>query len=84
MSINDTGCTIPYMSKQRKRPAGVPRPAEIRGIREALGLTVEQAAARIGVKPRTWLYWELPKQQRWPSASHLILIRLLQDGTLLK
>lgn len=61
-----------------KQPALTP--ARIRAIRKGLGLTVAQAAAKVGVAPRTWLGWELPSQDRRPSASHVILIRLLQAG----
>lgn len=69
-----------HMAKRKK--AGTPSPAEIRAIRRARGLTIEQAAASVGVKPRTWLAWELPSQKRTPSPSHVILIRLLENGDL--
>lgn len=57
-------------------------PARLREIRERLGLSVEQAAAKVGVRPRTWHSWELPSQKRHPSPSHEILIRLLEGGAI--
>jgi DNA-binding transcriptional regulator YiaG len=68
------------MAKRRStRPL---TPKGIRAIRESLGLSIEQAAAKVGVKPRTWQAWEQPSQKRDPSPSHAILIRLLEDGSL--
>ncbi len=40
------------------RPAGPLTPTGIRALRERLGLTVEQAAARIRLSRRTWYAWE--------------------------
>lgn len=57
-------------------------PEKIRAIRKARGLSIEEAAEKIGVHPRTLLKWELPRQNRKPSPSHVILLRLLQAGTL--
>jgi transcriptional regulator with XRE-family HTH domain len=54
----------------------------LRRLRARRGLTVEQAAEAVGVKPRTWQSWEQPSQDRRPSASHLILIDLLERGKL--
>lgn len=70
--------------KPKRKPAPVPvwTPAAIRALRLRLGLTVKQAAEKVGVTARTWLAWELPSQEREPAASHLILIGLLDDGTL--
>ncbi len=70
------------MGTVAKRKSNVLTPKRIRDIREKLGLTIEQAAERIGVMPRTWRAWEQPSQGRSPSESHAILIRLLQDGTI--
>lgn len=67
------------MAKSRARPL---TPAEIRALRERLGLTLEQAAEKVGVQPSTWYKWETPSQKRNPSPSHLILIRLLEQGKL--
>lgn len=50
----------------------------IREIRKSLGLTVEQAAVKVGVRPRTWRSWEQPSQNRSPSDAPAILIRLLE------
>ncbi len=57
-------------------------PRQIRAIRLKLGLTQEQAAAKVGVARRTWMYWESPARPDRPSASALKLIRLLAGGTL--
>ena len=60
----------------------IPSPKRIRQIREGRGLTLEQAAELVGVKPSTWYGWETPSQKRRPSPSHAILIGLIEDGTL--
>jgi len=67
----------------REKGRGAPRglaPGEIRALRESLGLTIEQAADKVGVRPRTWHAWELASQERRPSRSHLLLIHLLKAG----
>jgi DNA-binding transcriptional regulator YiaG len=80
------------MDKQRKPRRKAPKaappaakvwtPAAVRATRERLGLTIEQAAAKVGVTPRTFYSWELASQDREPSASHKILLGLLDSGTL--
>lgn len=70
---------MPTMTAPRK-PALTP--ARIRAIRKGLGLTVAQAAAKVGVTPRGWKSWEIPSQQRHPSPSHVILIRLMEAGVI--
>jgi DNA-binding transcriptional regulator YiaG len=67
------------MAKSRSRPL---TPAEIRAIRLRLGLTIEEAAEKVGVVPTTFRKWELPSQKRTPSPSQAILIRLLEQGKL--
>lgn len=69
------------MTRKRK-PASLDTPQDIRALRELLGLSIEQAAARIGINPRTWQSWEQPSQKRKPSPAHVKLIRLLEDGTI--
>lgn len=64
---------------KKKRVLKAMRPYEIRALRLGLGLSLEQAAEKVGVRPRTWMGWELPSQKRHPSPSHLILIRLMAD-----
>ena len=78
---------IAYMTKKRKEPARphptpepvipLATPEDVRLLREGIRLTVEQAAEKIGVLPRTWRSWEQPSQKRQPSDSHKILIRLM-------
>jgi transcriptional regulator with XRE-family HTH domain len=71
------------MAKRKpSRPRTVPSPKKLRDMREQKGWTVEFCAGKVGVSARTWRYWELPKQNRWPSPSHMILIRLLFSGQL--
>ena len=55
-------------------------PARIREIREQLGLTQAQAAERIGVARRTWMYWESPGRHQAPSPAAAKLIQMLADG----
>lgn len=52
-------------------------PKKIRELRELNGWTVAYCAEQVGVAERTWRYWELPKQNRFPSPSHVILLDLL-------
>lgn len=71
------------VAKKKPTPARKPAnpwPAKLAALRARLGLTVEQAAERVGVKPRTWQAWEQPSQRRAPSPSHAILIGLLERG----
>lgn len=46
-------------------PPGHPWPEFLRGLRDRLGITQEQAAERCGVKTRTWVAWE--NSQSTPS-----------------
>lgn len=69
------------MTKKRRQRQPM-TPDGIRSLREQLGLTVEQAAEKVGVTSRAWRSWEQPSQDRRPSPSHEILIRLLEDGTI--
>lgn len=72
-------------AKKRARiipETGIPSPEQIRKLREEKGFSLEEAAAKVGVKPLTWYGWETPSQRRRPSPSHAILLRLLEDNTL--
>jgi DNA-binding XRE family transcriptional regulator len=60
----------------------IPTPEELRALRERLGLTQAEAADKVGVARRTWMYWENPARDRRPSSSHAKLIKLLADGKL--
>ena len=51
-------------------------PDAIRTLRESLGLTVDDAAARIHVSPRVWFYWEAGTRK--PSRSTALLLDLLK------
>ncbi len=55
-------------------------PDAVRALRTRLGLSLEEAARKVGVRPRTWLSWELASQGRKPSASAMILLRWLDKG----
>ena len=72
------GYTMPTMSKD----ISIPTPRELRALRRRLGLTQKQAAEKIGVARRTWMYWETPSRDRRPSRAHAKLIALLTDGKL--
>lgn len=52
---------------------------EVRELRVSRGMSLEQAAKRIRVKPRTWLSWELPSQKRRPPASKKMLLDMLES-----
>jgi transcriptional regulator with XRE-family HTH domain len=67
------------MSEEEVR---IPSPAQLRRIRDRLGLSQAQMAAKVGVARRTWMYWENPRRNRHPSKSHAKLIALLADGKL--
>lgn len=56
------------------------KPADIKAIRDNLGLTQAKAAARVGVSQRLWSAWE--DGSRVPSASHLLLLDLFAAGAL--
>jgi DNA-binding transcriptional regulator YiaG len=57
-------------------------PAQIRRIRTRLGLSQAQAAERIGVARKTWMYWESETRGRRPSKTAAKLISLLAAGKL--
>lgn len=67
------------MPSKRSKPVvpHIPSPEEIKAIRVKRGLTIEEAAEKVGVRPSTWYGWETPSQNRRPSPSHAILIGLL-------
>lgn len=69
------------MAKKKANP--IQSAADIRAIRNRLGLSRAAAAEKVGVKLRTWVAWETPSQDRRPSESHAILIRLLAEGKLI-
>jgi DNA-binding transcriptional regulator YiaG len=60
----------------------IPSPAQIRRIRTRLGLTQAEAAEKVGVARRTWMYWETPARERQPSKAAAKLIALLAAGKL--
>lgn len=70
------------MAKRIIPENAIPTASQVRELRTALGLTLESMAEKIGVKPSTVYGWELPSQKRRPSASHAILLRLLENGDL--
>ena len=74
---------MPTMAKRRIIPEkGEVTAAQVRALREHLGLSLEDLAAKVGVKPSTIYSWETPSQKRRPSESHAILLRLVEDGDL--
>lgn len=60
----------------------IPSPAQIRRIRTRLGLTQAEAAEKVGVARKTWMYWESPARARQPSKTAAKLIALLAAGKL--
>jgi DNA-binding transcriptional regulator YiaG len=64
------------------KPLSPLTPRHIREIRQQLGLTQAQAAEKIGVARRTWMYWESPTRGQAPSPAAARLIRLLEAGRL--
>lgn len=65
----------------RKAEPKPPTAAQIRAIRDRLGLTQTEAAEKIGVGKRQWIGYESGK--RTPSPSVAILIRLLGQGKII-
>lgn len=70
------------MTRPQKKGHINPWPSLLKRIRKERGLTIEQAAAKVGVTPRAWKSWEQPSQNRRPSKSHAILISLVRRGDL--
>ena len=71
------------MAKKRIIPEnGTVTPEQVRALRKELGLSLEELAAKIGVKPSTVYAWETPSQHRNPPESRAILLRLLEAGDL--
>ncbi len=71
-----------HMAK-RVRPEGDPAntwPRRLFEMRQRLGLTQQQAAAKVRVSRRAWVKWESGRQV--PSASRQLLLGLLEDGKL--
>lgn len=60
----------------------IPSPAQIKRIRTRLGLTQAEAAEKVGVARKTWMYWESPSRNRQPSKAAAKLIALLAAGKL--
>ena len=56
----------------------IPTAKQIKAIRERLGLSVEEAAERVGTTRPQWVNWESGK--RTPSRQSAILIRLLAEN----
>ena len=54
----------------------------IREIRLSLKLTQAEAAEKIGVARRTWMYWESATRDQSTSPAAARLIRMLADGLL--
>ena len=50
-------------------------PGRIRDLRERLGLSVDDAAAKLNVTPRQWFYWEAGTRK--PSGPATLLLDLL-------
>ncbi len=69
-----------YGGTMAKTPPLTPR--YIRAVRVRLRLTQQQAADKIGVARRTWMYWESPKRGQAPSPAAARLIRMLDEGKL--
>lgn len=68
------------LTMAKKKPKSSWTPAKIRKLRESLGLTQAEAAERIGVARRTWMYWESETREQSPSPAAARLIRLLAEG----
>jgi DNA-binding XRE family transcriptional regulator len=60
----------------------IPSPAQIRRVRTRLGLTQAEAAEKVGVARKTWMYWESDTRNRQPSKAAAKLIALLAQGKL--
>lgn len=60
----------------------IPSPAQIRRIRLRLKLTQAEAAEKVGVARKTWMYWESSSRDRQPSRAAAKLIALLAAGRL--
>lgn len=60
------------MSNEAQQP---PTNDEVRAMREALGLTQDQAGALVHVSGRTWRKWELAEREMHPAFFELFLIK---------
>ena len=64
------------MARTPKKRKGTGKYLE--GVRTALGLTIEEAAAKVKVSRVAWQDWETGRRK--PSESTLLLISLLEKG----
>lgn len=70
------------MGTMTKKRSDTLTPKQIRAIREKLKLTQAEAADKIGVARRTWMYWESEARGQAPSPAAARLIKLLEQGKL--
>ncbi len=54
-------------------------PNEIKGLRQTLGLTLDEWHQGLAMAKRTAIYWESGEPGRDPKGPALILLRMLQD-----
>lgn len=52
-------------------------PTTIRDLREARGLSVDDAAKKLGISPRQWFHWEAGTRR--PSGPAVVLLDLLKS-----
>jgi DNA-binding transcriptional regulator YiaG len=69
-----------FIMAKRKKATTNPWPAQLKALREQLGLSQAEAAKRIGAARSTWISWE--HGHRKPNTSAAVLIRMLADGKL--
>lgn len=71
----------PNRSKANRSLAANPTPAEIRALRERLGLTQAQAAALLYSNARTWENWEAPLESPENRRMHPAMWELFRIKT---
>lgn len=66
--------------RAKAAPAGTPTPDEMKQLREAAGLTQEQAAALIWYGADQWAAWESGEKRMHPCAWWAFQQRLKEPG----
>ena len=67
-------------NKHQSRTGGVLSPADIRAVREALGMTMSDFSALIGTTRQSLHYWEKDGREVPHSRMVDLMLRLLQEG----
>ncbi len=72
------GDTMEYLETVKTRHMGLMVPAELRALRERLGLTQKQMGELLRIGDKSWTRWETGVQRQ--SQSMNLLLKLLESG----